>query len=234
MIPDEAYPLAWPAGWPRTAPGKRTSHKFHRTEWRSSSMPGGSGHRAKADMTINEGIDRVLRELRRLKGRISNIVISSDLELRRDGLPRSGQRMPSDPGVSVYWTKDGEAQCMAIDIYDRAEGNLAAVAASIEAMRAIERHGGATVMNRAFQGFKALPATTLPTMTSSSAADILSRRSGDLYLADTLLESSGKSKEAFQVAKSRSHPDRNGGDRTAWDEVEAAGRVLSSHHGVSL
>jgi hypothetical protein len=49
---------------------------------------------------------------------------------------------------------------MAIDTYDRVADNLAAVAATLEAMRVIERHGGATILDRAFLGFAALPAST--------------------------------------------------------------------------
>lgn len=48
-------------------------------------------------------------------------------------------------------------QCMAIDRYDKVADNLAAVAATLEAMRAIERHGGAAILDRAFTGFTALP-----------------------------------------------------------------------------
>jgi len=48
-------------------------------------------------------------------------------------------------------------QCMAIDRYDRVADNLAAIAATLEAMRAIERHGGAEILDRAFTGFAALP-----------------------------------------------------------------------------
>jgi hypothetical protein len=47
---------------------------------------------------------------------------------------------------------------MAIDQYDRVEHNLAAIAATLDAMRAIKRHGGAEILDRAFTGFTALPA----------------------------------------------------------------------------
>jgi hypothetical protein len=46
---------------------------------------------------------------------------------------------------------------MAIDIYDSVAGNLGAIAATLDAMRAIERHGGARILERAFTGFEALP-----------------------------------------------------------------------------
>lgn len=40
----------------------------------------------------------------------------------------------------------------------RVRDNLAAIAATLEAMRAIERHGGAQILERAFTGFAALTA----------------------------------------------------------------------------
>ncbi len=86
-----------------------------------------------------------------------DLVISTNLETRLDGLPRSGQRKPDDPGVAVYWKDGKDTRCMAIDMYTDVEQNLAAVAATLYAMRAIERHGGAEILNRAFSGFNALP-----------------------------------------------------------------------------
>ena len=64
-----------------------------------------------------------------------------------------------DPGVACYWKKgkDLSHKVMAIDNYQKVEDNLAAVAATLEAMRAIERHGGAVILERAFTGFQALP-----------------------------------------------------------------------------
>lgn len=40
----------------------------------------------------------------------------------------------------------------------RLEAHQAAIAATLDAMRAIERHGGATILDRAFLGFQCLPA----------------------------------------------------------------------------
>lgn len=152
-----AYPLAWPQGWPRAQQRKRA--KFSKGERQYSTVPGSNGswvhHR---EITIADGTARVLAELQALKVPHGEAIISTNLELRLDGLPRSGQRMPDDPGVAVYWRKPGEPmKVMAIDIYDRVADNLAAVAATLNAMRAIERHGGAQILERAFTGFAALP-----------------------------------------------------------------------------
>jgi hypothetical protein len=72
-------------------------------------------------------------------------------------MPRSNQKEPLDPGAAVYWKDGQQERCMAIDRYTSVADNLAAIAATIEAMRAIERHGGAEILNRAFTGFSALP-----------------------------------------------------------------------------
>jgi hypothetical protein len=99
----------------------------------------------------------VLDSLERM-GFSRTVVISSNFELRQDGLPRSDQRAPADPGIAVYWGSGKTARCMAVDQYDRVADNLAAIAATLEAMRAIERHGGASILDRASTGFVALAA----------------------------------------------------------------------------
>lgn len=156
----DAYPLAWPSGWPRTPAMRRKRAKFG-TGKREYSQMGGGSWITRQDLTIADATKRVVSELGSLGVRNNLWVISSNLELRNDGLPRSSQRAPEDPGVAVYWTRGKEQQkVMAIDIYDRVADNLAAIAATLNAMRAIERHGGAQILERAFTGFDALAAPT--------------------------------------------------------------------------
>lgn len=140
------YPLTWPAGWRRTASYQRRRAQFSQDRQR---------------LTITRGADRVLIELCRLGIDTSrNVIISSNLRVRKDGSIIGDQKMPDDPGVAVYWKKpkDPQHKVMATDRYDRVEDNLAAIAATLDAMRAIERHGGAVILERAFTGFLALPA----------------------------------------------------------------------------
>jgi hypothetical protein len=151
-----AYPLCWPNGWRRTPSHKRTRAKFI---GKKGSYSEGSGWRSAQPLSIEQAITRVLDELERMGIRRSSIIISSDLRLRNDGLPYSSQATSKiDQGVSVYWQDGQQRRCMAIDRYDRIADNLGAIAATIEAMRAIERHGGAEILDRAFTGFAALPA----------------------------------------------------------------------------
>lgn len=162
MNPTEAYPLTWPAGWKRMSAHLRTRARFSK-DVRQYGNEGQSWSK-KSELSIAQALERVMNELRTMGVDLSKVIISTNLELRNDGLPRSGQRAPSDPGVSVYWNVRGQKnqRCMAIDRYDRVQDNLAAIAATLSAMRAIERHGGAEILDRAFTGFSALPAPEQP------------------------------------------------------------------------
>ena len=110
------------------------------------------------DLSVADGVERVLLELSRFGIGRDDIVISTNIKTRLDGFPRSDQKAPDDPGVAVYWeTRNGGRKVMAVDRYYKVSDNLAAVAATLDAMRAIERHGGAQILDRAFTGFSALP-----------------------------------------------------------------------------
>ena len=146
----QAYPLAWPKGRYRTSPEDRKRARFTKAQSVS-----GQSRKRQVSITLSEATKRLLDEAQRIGA--ENFVLSSNLELRNDGLPRSGQRMPSDPGVCIYFLHDGKQVAMPCDTYDTVEGNIAAVAAHIEATRSIERHGVASV-SQMFSGFAALPA----------------------------------------------------------------------------
>ena len=85
-----AFPLCWP-------PGK----KRHR-----------DGRRAAAFKT---NYDRTVREIqvavRRLGG--TELLVSSDMPVRRDGFPMSNRSTPKDPGVAVYFKRKGKSVCFA-------------------------------------------------------------------------------------------------------------------------
>lgn len=149
--PISRYPLQWPVGWKRTEPAQRQPGRFGK-----ASRTGTWRH--VQDITIYQATERLLQELQRMAIHHDDIVISTNVPTRLDGLPRSDAKAPADPGAAVYWLDSGEHRCMAIDQYTKVEMNVAALAATIEAMRAIERHGGAAILNRAFAGFTALPA----------------------------------------------------------------------------
>lgn len=149
-----AYPLSWPTGWPRTLPTSQKEGRFGTRKVHS-----GSPYARSEDITVADAVVRVLAELERMGIHRDDIVISTNIKLRLDGLPRGNEREPYDNGAAVYWeTRAGSRRVMAIDQYTTVANNLAAIAATLDAMRAIERHGGAQILDRAFTGFTALPA----------------------------------------------------------------------------
>jgi hypothetical protein len=98
--------------------------------------------------------DQLLAELRLLGAK--GLVVSTNVELRLDGLPYSETRHIADPGVAVYFTLDGEQLVMARDQFVTVAGNLRTLTLAVEAMRQLERHGGRMMMKRAFRGFLAI------------------------------------------------------------------------------
>src|SRR6185312_2525070 len=139
-----AYPLQWPDGWPRT-PYRSSSHPF-----------GGKVH----GLTFDRARRQLSDELARLGAR--DIVLSTNVELRLDGAPyanAAGKRM-NDPGVAVYFFLKKKQMVMAQDHYTDIAANMRSLALAIEAMRQLERHGGGTMMERAFTGFVALAPTS--------------------------------------------------------------------------
>jgi hypothetical protein len=133
----EAYPLYWPEGWPRT--GFRRSAAF------------GAGQRG---ATIGKAVVDLRHEMQLMGAK--EVVISSNLELRRDGLPRA-DRQVGDPGVAVYFIRKGAPGCIPCDRWDRVGDNLHAIVLAVRAIRGLERWGTGQMVEAAFAGFKALP-----------------------------------------------------------------------------
>lgn len=130
----EAFPLCWPLSRPRT--NSRQNSRF------STSF-------AKAR-------DHIVAEVNRLGGR--SAIISTNIELRRDGLPYASFTQPSDPGVALYFTYKGKQMCFCCDRYRKSEDNMHAISLTISALRGIARWGTGDMMESAFRGFAALPA----------------------------------------------------------------------------
>lgn len=176
-----AYPINWPAGWPRTESYRRKTGQFTRN---------------KQYLSVIDGVERVLDELKRLGVERDDIVVSTNIPTRLDGLPRSDKGSDGDPGAAVYWRKNKKMQCMAIDRYNATEDNLAAIAATLDAMRAIQRHGGGEILDRAFTGFIALPAPEQPWQVLGVGANATPAQVED----------------AYRKLAAKHHPDRGGSD----------------------
>ena len=134
--PKESYPLTWPDHWPRSK-----SSGPHASDW-------------KYPVTVGAGCEMVVAELRRLNA--SNIVISSNIRARLDGLPYSNQGEPKDKGIAVYFTLKGRPTVLACDLWNKVGRNLWAIAKHVDALRGQQRWGVGSI-EQAFAGYAQLP-----------------------------------------------------------------------------
>ncbi len=144
------YPICWPDNVARTAPQDRRPALF-------------------SDKTIPDAVKFVLHEINRLNHQPydfddDDVIISTNVRLRLDGLPRSEEPTLNDPGVGVFfklrfWRGRQEFKrhtVLTCDRWTRVSWNLYAIAKDIEAQRARARWGCASV-EQAFRGFLAIP-----------------------------------------------------------------------------
>lgn len=226
----QAYPLSWPPHRKRTPANQQRRANFHR-KVEVTSQYGGTSWKKKEGLTVADSRDRVLHELEALGGQ--RVVISSNMELRNDGLPRSGQREPNDPGVAVYFEMNKQPHCLSCDTWDRCADNLAAIAKHVEAMRGQLRWGVADVATM-FSGFKALPGplVTAPPMTVEDAARFIAANAGVAHWG-TISGFPDNFRSAYRIVAKKFHPDANGGTpRPEWATLQAAEAVLAKHHGI--
>lgn len=201
----KSYPLSWPNHWPRTAASGRRRSNFN------TRHDTGASYRTKRCLTVAEGLRRVLDALRKQGVPDYNVIISTNMQTRSDGLPYSGRRDPEDPGAAVYWRRGDREECIAIDQYDRLADNLAAIAGTLDALRGIERWGGAAILERAFTGFAALP----------SSVDSANTSAWWVVLGVDHNASPDDIEAAYRRARREAHPD-HGGSPDQFNRVQSA------------
>lgn len=131
-----AHPLCWPGGWRRTKPEDRTASRFCRMGYDA-----GNSWKSRKKLTVAGARDELMDELRHAADDDNSIVVSTNIPVRGDGLPRGGSVgvKREDPGVAVYFRQNGRDIAMACDKFDDIPDNLYAIAKTLEAMRGIKR-----------------------------------------------------------------------------------------------
>lgn len=198
----EAYPLSWPAGWPRTPAaqlrdGRATFGKFK--------PQAGQSWKSKEPLTFAQARNSLYAALAKIGA--TNVVVSSNFQLNALKQPRGDRRRPSDEAVAVYFRRNGRDLVMARDAYWRGEENMRSLALALEAMATLERHGGHLMTDRAFTGFAALPPPP-------SCWEILE--------LDPTTATSAAVDQAFRAKSRRVHPDTPTGDEEAFKRLTQA------------
>lgn len=218
---------------PETPAAMRRRAQFKTASRAVDNGAGGTTWIAGRPTPIGRTLEELKKELGYLEAR--DVVLQLDLrerDLRNDGWPRSDARPATPRVVLAFQSKHGPLQ-YPCDTFDRWEDNVRAIRLALEALRAVDRYG-VTKRGEQFQGWKALPASTAPTMSAETAAQVLSRESTGGPTPDAILHDPEHFRRAHRAARAVTHPDRNDGDRTRWDQVEAAAAVLATLHRITL
>ncbi len=141
------FPLSYPVGQPRTPYYQRKRANFQK-----QGVPS-MGVRSRKH-SIAESARELENEIRRMGGK--DMIISSNLKVKANGLPYSGQSRIDDPGVAVYFSWHKRDLVFACDKWIDIEDNLWAIVKHIEALRGQERWGVGS-LDQAFAGYMALP-----------------------------------------------------------------------------
>lgn len=175
------------------------------------------------------------RELYQLDA--TDLVIEADFtesEIRLDGMPRANARAAS-PAVRLAFTSNVGPLVYATDMFIKPswrrngmqqdwQHNVYAVALGLEALRKVDRYG-ISRRGEQYAGYRAIGAGTgsgSSHMTREDAVFLLDEHTDRDWSANNPEDL----RRVYRRARAAAHPDRHGGDRTAWDQVEQAAKVL--------
>lgn len=118
--------LDWPEGFDRTPPSDREPYPH--------------GFR----LSLTESIDSILEQLRKMDARNVQLETSGEHQVRNPNKPYADAEF-DDPGVVVYFERDGVQFAVPCDRWDNPRDNARAIALYLDAKRALERYGVETV-----------------------------------------------------------------------------------------
>jgi hypothetical protein len=188
-----AYPLSWPAGWPRAKRPEESRFKI----------------------TFAKARDSLFKELQRMNAK--EVILSTNVQLTRDGVPYARRNQPDDRGVAVYFKFKGRDMVFACDRWIKVGDNIQAVRKTIEALRGIERWGASDMLEKAFTGFVALE----------------HEEENPWYITLNCSETSNHEfvKRAYKFACAQYHDDKPTRDPAKFDAVQKAYKHYLSLYG---
>jgi hypothetical protein len=183
-----SYPLLWPIGRPRTQYPKHSVFSA----------------------SLYEAINGVNYQLHLLGA--SNVSITSNMRLGASSQLLSRQTS-EDTGIAVYFDYDGSRHVVAIDRFQEFWENMRAIEKSLEAIRGLERWGGAEIVKTSLGGFKELPQNAIIMQeTIRNWWDVLQvSQKAEIEIIEA----------AYKRLLHKTHPDK-GGSVDAFQEVQQA------------
>lgn len=211
--------------WPGTmrAPANREVARFKRPGHWENDGRGGKKWVSQTPMPLSVTLQDLDRELRHLGAADAELLVAIDpTQFRNDGRPYANAKS-AHPGVILSFTipKIGTVS-YPCDKYTRWEDNLRAIAAALESLRLVERHG-VTRHGEQYRGFLAIEATAAP-------AGFATKEEAVAFLADVVRDEwengnvdtrDQNIRALVRGAQRRTHPD-HGGDSATFQRVSFA------------
>lgn len=193
---------------------------------------------SKFNATYDAALVLLDRELRMLGAK--SVIVEIDLDasqIRADGQPYARAKSRSRGARVVFETRDGVPISFATNRFVRGpasywkdgkrhermpedwQHNLYAIARGLESLRTVERYGIAD-LGQQYSGWLAIEATPAG-LGPEAARDIIASVAG-WDRADVAADPHA----GWRAARAAAHPDRHGGERRYWDQIEAAGKAL--------
>jgi hypothetical protein len=183
------------------------------------------------------GYDNTLRLLRtelehlRAQGAVVIQVVTRNgaADVRRDGLLMARAKI-EHRGVRLAFESKHGPLTYSSDVYEGRyysdmpdwQANLRAIALSLEALRAVDRYG-VSKSGEQYRGWRAIEAGTGGISSVSAAVEVIRNAAHGVESMDEDLSTT------LRRARRKTHPDRNGGDHSRWNELEAAVSVARAN-----
>lgn len=188
--------LDWPAEFERTPERKRTSypHGFN--------------------VTRSEAFDSILEELRKMDARNVSIETAAPHTAKNPHRPYAG-RDPDDPGVVIYFERDGQQFAVPCDRWNNLRDNARAIALYLDAKRALERYGVQTIESEFTT--QALPSADDAIVAEEPPHEILGVAAD---APDEVVEAAARRLSA------NVHPDKPDGDEKQFKRIQKAKEAM--------
>jgi len=193
--------LEWPAGFDRTPSQERQSY------------PGGF------EVSRRKAFNSILEECEKMDAVNVDVQTAAPHTARNPNIPYK-DRDPEDPAVVVYFDRDGQRFAVPCDRWDNLRDNARSIAKYLDAKRAIERYGVATVETE--MSTQALP---------SGDDDVVVAEDGTTKPPHEVLGVAEDADEEVVRAVARRlaanvHPDQADGDQREFKRIQEAKEAM--------